>query len=573
MCFAYEQYLSISNGCLYRCSYYGTEEKELVIPEGVTEIASDAFRRTHFSKIVFPASLKKIGLRAFMDCTELTSVQIPETVEEIGMQAFFGCDGLAGENGMIIVNGILFGTVWKEFAPPGVVTIDVPEGVESISGYAFMRYLHMRETVIRLPKSLKKLEMFALWNIISLKEITIPEGVVSIGKNCFRSCQTLRRVVLPESLQSIGDHAFDDCRLEELFAPGTPLSQIEGTEMKQLAFKAFMKDSSRYVNPNVAASYRNYLIAQKKRILPEILKDDRVDLLRIFAEEKKITADHIDEEYLEPASEAHAAQCIAYLLELKNKLTAGKRTKKERDPLADDPFSQANMKKLWAFEKTADGTWELTDYKGSAAEIVVPERIGDLPVTVLGAYLFSPKKPRRRKAACDALMKAAGVIIPESVVEIKEHAFDGSPVFEIVLPRNLKRVGDRAFSCCCNLTEDFINAFAALDHPEVGKDIFWLCRRFPEPDRFLIVGKTLYSCSKARGEIRIPDGVERIAPGAFGILAANTVVCLPDSVTEIGENAFSTSFLAEIRFTVRASSGSCAQRYAKEHGIPFTADA
>ncbi|MBQ4505857.1 MAG: leucine-rich repeat protein [Firmicutes bacterium] len=45
----------------------------------------------------------------------------------------------------------------------------------------------------------------------SLKQSTIPEGVTSIGQECFSNCNSLTSVTLPDSLTSIGSKCFAYC--------------------------------------------------------------------------------------------------------------------------------------------------------------------------------------------------------------------------------------------------------------------------------------------------------------------------------------------------------------------------
>lgn len=52
-------------------------------------------------------------------------------------------------------------------------------------------------------------------NILDLKYVIIPEGVVSIGDAAFRYCFNLKSIAIPESVILIGERAFWDCqRLE-----------------------------------------------------------------------------------------------------------------------------------------------------------------------------------------------------------------------------------------------------------------------------------------------------------------------------------------------------------------------
>ena len=72
---------------------------KLVISEGVTSIADEAFYSNHTLKgeLVLPQSLTKIGEFAFYGCDALTgTLKIPDKVESIGINAFVRCSGFTG---------------------------------------------------------------------------------------------------------------------------------------------------------------------------------------------------------------------------------------------------------------------------------------------------------------------------------------------------------------------------------------------------------------------------------------------------------------------------------------------
>ena len=69
---------------------------DAVIPDGVTEIAGNAFYYcTGITSLTIPESVTIIRDNAFNHCTGLTSVTIPASVTEVGMQAFVMCEQLA----------------------------------------------------------------------------------------------------------------------------------------------------------------------------------------------------------------------------------------------------------------------------------------------------------------------------------------------------------------------------------------------------------------------------------------------------------------------------------------------
>ncbi len=68
---------------------------EVVIPEGIRRIASEAFRECeNITSVKLPKSLQLIGNAAFKDCINLEHVNIPCNVRQIGVLAFENCDKL-----------------------------------------------------------------------------------------------------------------------------------------------------------------------------------------------------------------------------------------------------------------------------------------------------------------------------------------------------------------------------------------------------------------------------------------------------------------------------------------------
>ncbi|HCC04094.1 MAG TPA: hypothetical protein DEP51_04485 [Clostridiales bacterium] len=66
---------------------------------------------------------------------------------------------------------------------------------------------------------------------LQIKEISIPEGVVKIDYDAFKSCTQLQKVVLPSTLTQIGSEAFSGC---------TKLDDINFPEkLKTISYRAF----------------------------------------------------------------------------------------------------------------------------------------------------------------------------------------------------------------------------------------------------------------------------------------------------------------------------------------------
>ena len=70
------------------------EEGMVTLPASIAEIGNDAFAGSGIEKIVLPENATDIGMRAFQNCTSLTSVTLPSLLTELGTDVFNGCTAL-----------------------------------------------------------------------------------------------------------------------------------------------------------------------------------------------------------------------------------------------------------------------------------------------------------------------------------------------------------------------------------------------------------------------------------------------------------------------------------------------
>ena len=148
---------SLDGKCLIACPTGRTGRVD--IPEGVEEIARNAFKLGSIEEVHFPSTLKKIGFMAFFYCKNLKKVDFGTGLEMIGSdvekQCFASCDNLK--------------------------SIIIPPQVKSIGSRAFENS--------------------------AVSELCLNEGLASVGNNAFNGCP-IKTVKLPESLKSISEDAF-----------------------------------------------------------------------------------------------------------------------------------------------------------------------------------------------------------------------------------------------------------------------------------------------------------------------------------------------------------------------------
>ncbi len=90
----------------------GMNNEKIAVPASVEKIGVFAFANcSQIKSIIVPNSVKELGNGAFLNCSALTSIDVPEGVAEIGTSTFEGCSSLT--------------------------TVSIPQSVQNISTYAF----------------------------------------------------------------------------------------------------------------------------------------------------------------------------------------------------------------------------------------------------------------------------------------------------------------------------------------------------------------------------------------------------------------------------------------------------
>jgi hypothetical protein len=148
----------------------------------------------------------RIGISAFSDCTNLTSVTIPDSVTSIGDYAFYDCTNLAG---VTIPDSVASIGNWAFCSCTNLAGVTLPGSVTSIGDYAFWECTSL--AAITLPNSLANMGNDTFWGCISLTNVALPDGLASIGNYAFYDCTNLAGVTIPDSVTNIGDSAFFEC--------------------------------------------------------------------------------------------------------------------------------------------------------------------------------------------------------------------------------------------------------------------------------------------------------------------------------------------------------------------------
>ena len=200
--------------------------KEIVLPEGVENIGKSAFSRClNLENITLPKSLKTIGEEAFSACFSLKNITLPNNLTTIGSDAFISC----GFKSITIPSSVI--KIGEPFTFSNKLeSISVSANNSAYSAENSVLFNKNKTKLITypegkagesytIPSSVNSIAAGAFTNS-TLKSVTIPDSVKSIGNDAFFCCSSLKSISLPSSVKSIGDRAFMMCNtLTEVAVP------------------------------------------------------------------------------------------------------------------------------------------------------------------------------------------------------------------------------------------------------------------------------------------------------------------------------------------------------------------
>ena len=544
--------------------------------------------------------VRKISNIAFYNCEKLTSIEIPYTVNSIPLTPFSGCSALSeiivksgnsvydsrnncnaiietetntlliGCKNSVIPNSVTAISDAAFYYCTGLTSIVIPNSVTELGRCAFYGCTNLVE--IELSKNITSIGDYAFYNCLSLLSVDIPEGVKNIGEAAFYGCESLKSIKIPSNVTTIEYGAFQWCTSLVDFKFPDSLIKLEGYAFHNTAWYNSLPDGEIYLGnwfyeykgdykdiEEITIKTGTYGIAG--RALASLYKLERVEIpnsVRYIGSSafygcsfQSITIPE-SVNYIGNYPFAGCDELNRIVVSKGNPVYDSRDNCNAIIETATNTLVQGCKNTFIPHSVTAIGEYAFS-YDASPNNLVIPNS-----VTTIGDYAFYLSSDLQ------------SVAIPNSITAIGNSVFSDTGLKYVDIPNSVTTIGDYAFSGCRSLTSIFIpnsvtsigvGGFAGCSRVtdievESGNSVYdsrYNCNAIIEtatntlvqgcentviPNSVTCIGESAFSNLSLK-EIVIPNGVTRIDVWGFSGCQFLNSVTIPYTVTSIGNEAFS----------------------------------
>ncbi|MCR5653954.1 MAG: leucine-rich repeat domain-containing protein [Ruminococcus sp.] len=474
----------------------------VTIPSSVTSVGNYAFYGcTNIASLTLNSGLTTIGDYAFQNCSKLTSVTIPNSVTTINQRAFGGCTKLET---MTLGSGLTsLGS--NAFTGSIISSLTFPANFTNFSNAALMGCNNLMNIYVDSNNQYycsedgivynKQKTSIARYPVGRTGSYTIPSNIVNISAYSFSGCQ-LSSIVIPDTVSTLGSNAFNGCNNLTDAVIGNGISTINS-----YAFNCCYYLQNLIIGSGVV-TIGNYAFNSCNRNLTSVTIPPSVtsigtDAFRYCSNLEKATFER---------NGSYTINSNAFANTKSTGITLYGYSGSYAKTYADNN-SNATFALIQTYEYTIQYEQvTITKYHGTDSSVTIPSTIEEYPVKLIGASAFYNKT------------SVTSVTVPEGVTGIYDNAFNScTNLSSITLPDGIGNIGK--------------NAFYNTAYYNTGSN-------WSDGQKVLYIGNYLIKALPTLTFATIESGTTTIATSAFEGCTQMTGVIIPDSVINVGSDAF-----------------------------------
>lgn len=607
-------------------------DTEISVKEGTLGIAGNAFNgMDKLVKVTLPAGLTNIGEYAFGGAqtgTGLTEITFPDSVTEIGANAFRNAKSLAkvtiGANVAYIGDNAFGGTAVSdltyganaEFGAQGpfrgltaAATVTLGDNITAFPAKLFEEWTGLASVslggVTQLPANafdgFENLATVALDDVTvlgdyafrgtALTEVTIPEGVTSIGNGVFANCTKLAKVnynAADASAPNSANNAFAGCTAlasvvigegaavpDYFFQNLTSLTSADISKAESIGISAFQNTSLTALSTGSVKEIGKSAFQGAK--IAELTVGEALESIgyNAFAGNAELTKVIWNATAAETIYEASSAGLVRAIFNDCTKLATvevGENVKSLPDYFLPNNTLVTKINLPTGIESVGDSAFNGCTALAKISNANTLQTIGQDAFTgtpwfteyletdglvYLGSvlYVYNGDMPADTtievrdgttaiaNGAFDGKSNLVAVTLPDTLTTIGDSAFAGTSLTTLTIPASVESIGSEAFTDVETLTSVTFNEGLKT----IGANAFDGCsllNTIALPNSLTSLGNNAFQyagrdAAAADGTLTIGTGLTEIPQSAFmGMSKTGGALTIPVGITKIGASAF-----------------------------------